>query len=193
MNRAVWASVALMIGACEPMEPSSDPVAGARSSGTSSFTEVDDTKPVPLSEVEGSPTEDADPDESTTGSDDPMALLLAARDAQAEAAPEPEPKAEVVVRRSVTRESWDPSQATPGNWGVVVLSTDTVSQPPTAVLGLPDGSSVVASAGDMLPDLGVVVMAVGVNAAQIASIQGMGDRATVTTTVLAAMHPGEDR
>jgi len=186
MHRAVWVSVALVFAACESMESSGDLLGPAREAN-SSFVEVEPA-PAPSPEpAEEEPDATEEPaDAPPTVSDDPLARLLAARDAQPDVVVH-EPEA-----ASIYSVAWAPGESLPGSWGVVLLSTDTVSHPPTAVLGLPDGGTVVVSAGDMLPEVGVVLMAVGVNAAQIATISSQGDRARVISSSIHVMHPVDD-
>ncbi len=64
-------------------------------------------------------------------------------------------------------------------WPVRVVSTLPDTQPPRAILGLPDGREVVVTAGSMIPDQGIVVMAIGAERVQIARISASGDHAVI--------------
>jgi hypothetical protein len=79
---------------------------------------------------------------------------------------------------------------TPVSWGVRLVSTVPEAQPPRAILGLPDGSEAVVQPGTLLPGPGLVVLAVGRDAVQLAEVKGEGDHARVTTTILTALYPG---
>jgi hypothetical protein len=79
--------------------------------------------------------------------------------------------------------------ALPVSWGVRLVSTTHGAQPPRGILGLPDGSERVVQPGDLLPEAGVIVLAVGKNRVQIAQVTPMGDHAGVQSAVLEAMYP----
>lgn len=81
------------------------------------------------------------------------------------------------------------SPLTGPNWGVRLVSVVPGATPPQAVLGLSDGSSEVVRAGDMLPDVGVVVIAIGKDRVQLAQVKAAGDHATVESIQLNAMYP----
>ncbi len=76
------------------------------------------------------------------------------------------------------------------SWGVRLVQTFERRQPPRALLGLPDGQEVVVSAGSMLPDVGLVVIAVGQGMIQLAQVLPEGDHATIETTTLQAQYGG---
>ena len=73
-------------------------------------------------------------------------------------------------------------------WGVRLLSTLPHAQPPRAALGLPDGSEVVVAPGSMLPEAGIIVVAVGANNAQLAKVTPEGDHAEIETVTLQAQY-----
>lgn len=81
-----------------------------------------------------------------------------------------------------------PTEAT---WGVRLVQTFDNRQPPRALLGLPDGEEVIVSAGSMLPDVGLVVIAVGNGMVQLAQVVPDGDHATIETTTLHAQYGGK--
>lgn len=80
-----------------------------------------------------------------------------------------------------------PSQA---DWGVRLLNTIPQAQPPRAAIGLPDGTELVVSPGSMLPQVGMVVLAVGPDRVQLARVKAEGDHAVVDTLTLDAQYPG---
>lgn len=64
-------------------------------------------------------------------------------------------------------------------WPVRLVSSLPDTQPPRAILGLPDGREVVVTAGSMIPDQGIVVMAIGQERVQLARISAAGDHAVI--------------
>lgn len=111
----------------------------------------------------------------------------------AEAAPEPE--VEEVVEEVVQVVSAPPATglATQPSWGVRLLNTLPQAVPPRAALGLPSGEEIVVAPGSMLPEVGVVVIAVGQDTAQLAKVTANGDHAVVETATLAAQYPASAR
>lgn len=114
-----------------------------------------------------------------------------------ETAPEPEPVvAEVVPQPMAAPVVQAPSGPVPAAvglasqpaWGVRLLSTLPQAQPPRAALGMPDGSEVVVAPGSMLPEAGIVVIAVGANNAQLAKVTPEGDHAEIETVTLTAQY-----
>ncbi|MBN2797545.1 MAG: hypothetical protein JXX28_00195 [Deltaproteobacteria bacterium] len=79
--------------------------------------------------------------------------------------------------------------AFPTSWGVRLVSTVSEAQPPRAILGLPDGSEQVVQAGDLIPAVGVVVLAIGRDQVQLAEIRPQGDHATVEARMLSSLFP----
>ena len=80
------------------------------------------------------------------------------------------------------------NSATTGGWPLRLVSTTPQANPPRAILGLPDGREVVVSPGSMVPDAGVVVMAVGTGNLQLARVTANGDHAAVQTQTLSAQY-----
>ncbi len=66
-----------------------------------------------------------------------------------------------------------------GSWPLRLVATVPGAQPPRAILGLPGGSEVVVTPGTMLPDVGVVVMAIGSESVDLAEVHPAGDHAVV--------------
>jgi hypothetical protein len=73
------------------------------------------------------------------------------------------------------------------------LQTLPQAQPPRAAIGLPSGEEVVVSPGSMLPEVGMVVVAVGQDMAQLARVTPNGDHAVIETTTLVAQYPSTAR
>jgi hypothetical protein len=86
---------------------------------------------------------------------------------------------------------WDPATSLPAEWGVSLVSTLIDTQPPRAVLGLPDGTEVVVTPGSFLPDQRMVVMAIGRNAVQVSRIVPQGFSARVETQNLTSLYPSQ--
>lgn len=85
--------------------------------------------------------------------------------------------------------SWALDGAVENAFGVWLVSTVVDAQPPRAILAVADGGEKVVRAGTMLPDAGVVVLAVGRDSVQVARVTAEGDRAHVETQLLRAMYP----
>lgn len=73
-------------------------------------------------------------------------------------------------------------------FGPRLLAVLSGTQPPRAVLSLADGREVVVEPGSMLADDGLVVLAVGDRAVEIAEIYPRGDRAAVQTRQLLPLY-----
>ena len=74
-------------------------------------------------------------------------------------------------------------------WAVRLLMTLPQAQPPRAALGLPSGEERIVSPGSMLPDLGLIVIAVGADSVQLARVTPAGDHAVVEPLTLTAQYP----
>jgi len=73
-------------------------------------------------------------------------------------------------------------------WPVRLVTTVPNASPPRAILGLPDGREVVVNPGSMVPDLGLVVVAISPNSAEIAKILPAGDHAIIESMTLTAQY-----
>ena len=71
-----------------------------------------------------------------------------------------------------------------GGWPLRLVATVPGAQPPRAILGLPGGAEVVVTPGTMLPDAGVVVMAIGSGSVDLAEVRPAGDNAVVSGRTL---------
>ena len=119
-----------------------------------------------------------------------------------EEALQPEP-AEVVMEPAsepeeveITASNDDPFAMTQGHdgaqhvqsWGMRVVATIPQAQPPRAILELPGGGEVVVVPGTLLPETGVVVLAIGERLVKIAEVTPQGANAEVTSRELHAMY-----
>lgn len=77
-------------------------------------------------------------------------------------------------------------------WGVRLVATLPAAQPPRAVLGLPTGKEVVVSPGSMVPEVGVLVIAVGQGTVDLALVTPEGDHARVEQRTLHAQYQGQE-
>lgn len=144
-------------------------------------------------------------DEKVVDTDDVDAVVAELGAAQADppgqAAPPPQTQPPTEVPSQVTmpmaaapqNPGWTPSNAVTLSWGLRLVSTVSGASPPRAILGMPDGKEVVVKAGDLLPDVGVVVLAVGNDVVQLGRIRPQGDHAQVDSVFLTPMYgvPGE--
>jgi len=73
-------------------------------------------------------------------------------------------------------------------WPVRLVTTIPNASPPRAILGLPDGREVVVNPGSMVPDLGIVVVAISPNSAELAKVAPAGDHATIESMTLTAQY-----
>jgi hypothetical protein len=80
----------------------------------------------------------------------------------------------------------DPTQV--GGWPVRLVKTIPDAQPPRAVLGLPSGKEIVVTPGTMIPEQGLVVVAIGPNRVQLGQVTSQGDHANITSITLDAMY-----
>jgi len=73
-------------------------------------------------------------------------------------------------------------------WPVRLVTTVPNASPPRAILGLPDGKEIVVNPGSMVPDFGLVVVAISPGAAELAKIAPAGDHATIESVTLRAQY-----
>ncbi len=194
----VPASTALVLAACEPMEPSDNPLAPvaveAPSAGGFQPDPAFDFEPVVLHSEDLAPGARAGapapaPGAAEAGSGGPGAAEAGSGAAPSAAAPAAPAPASQAVRVPVLSALPAGASATAA-WPVRLLTTLDDTQPPRAILGLADGREVVVKPGTMLPDQGIVVMSVGRGQVQIARIAAEGDHATVRDQTLTAQYGG---
>jgi hypothetical protein len=73
-------------------------------------------------------------------------------------------------------------------WPVRLVTTIPRATPPRAIIGLPDGREIVVHPGSMVPELGLVVIAIAPGSAELARIAPMGDHATIQSMTLQAQY-----
>lgn len=132
---------------------------------------------------EGSDQEDSNGQEGATADPEP-----AEKQGATAAAPAPSVQTEVAVAppQPAATPGW-PGQ-TAKAWPVRLVTTIPNASPPRAILGLPDGREVVVNPGSMVPDLGIVVVAISPNSAELAKVAPAGDHATIESMTLTAQY-----
>lgn len=115
---------------------------------------------------------------------------LAEVEAPPEAAPETAPPGDLPAPPPATPEpaSAPVLGAPPSLWPVRLVKTVPESQPPRAILGMPDGREVVVTPGALLPDQGLVVLAIGRTTVDVARVTPAGDHAAVTSLTLTSQY-----
>lgn len=205
MGRRAMGGLALLLAGCQPVEPSSDlfapaPVA-APAPAPSPEGEAPAEAPAPAEGDAGYDFEaDARPpdEEGAAGGAGPLSPAEVAEGLGLDpnavpktptpATPTPPPAEAPPAAPAPTPPP--PLMTSPAAWGVRLVSTVPDAQPPRAILGLGDGREEVVWPGKLLPDAGVVVLAVGRDAVHIARITPDGDHARVETELLQALYPG---
>jgi hypothetical protein len=76
--------------------------------------------------------------------------------------------------------------ATAAPWPIRLVATVPGAQPPRAILGMPDGTEKVVTPGSLLPEAGIVVVAVGKRTVDVAQIRPAGDHAEIRSLTLHA-------
>jgi hypothetical protein len=189
----MWMLVS-MLGGCEQIAPSGNPLEPVVAA--SAATEPDSEEPDPAAET----TEESSEEVFSISSED----LLALARGEDPSTPEPEtvaapkespPPVAAAPPSQPTIEQ--PSAPTPSSgwgetvgkaWPVRLVTTVPNASPPRAILGLPDGREVVVNPGSMVPDMGLVVVAIAPNSAELARIAPAGDHATIETLTLQAQY-----
>ena len=183
--------------ACEPMEPSGKPFSAVSVQAVGSeVEEVSATADNRFEKLESLGSEDLRLEvmEPTSGSDESVRVGAAVSPHTASAVPSASPAVGGVAASPAPADvvaAVAAAAATPsgmGGWPVRLVRTHLDEQPPSAILALPDGRRVVVSPGDMVPERGLVVMAIGKDRVHLAEVSGEGDHATVTPLELAAQY-----
>jgi hypothetical protein len=181
--------------ACEQMDPSGDPLAPVEVGQTEA---PGPTTAPEAPEVDATATEVPPEDEpfrisseelqaaagAIEGGASPEDAIVAAQGGPAATTVEEEVTVEIeqlAVPTAVLPNSAD-------GWPVRLVVTMPSTQPPRAVVGLPDGREIVVTAGDLIPDLGMVVMSVGTASVQMAKVTAAGDHAQIANITLSAMY-----
>ncbi len=197
MNRLGVVALLMFVG-CEQIESSGD-IFAPRAPSASSETATEPVGPQGGFDFDADAREVPDVDADSDPEVDIEATYAALGiDPSPASAPDREPAPvtavaaadlPVVVPAAPVQQPWQPGVAIPGSWGVRLVSTVVDAHPPRAILGMPDGSETVVQPGTLLPSVGVVVLAIGRNAVQIAEIVPEGDRARVKSQVITALYP----
>ena len=188
----------LLIFACAQTTPSSDLLSATPASPVSASYVAGAAGPAAANPAGLSP-EFAEAVAVATDEDPFGKAAAAAEAAQAAAAPPPAEAAAAapaIEATPVEAPPAPPPEAPPAvglptqpAWAVRLLMTLPQAQPPRAALGLPSGEERVVSPGSMLPELGLIVIAVGADSVQLARVTPAGDHAVVEPLTLTAQYP----
>lgn len=214
MRRATWATLGVLgLSGCETVESSGTPfqpvaVGAPAAAGSLASAAVDETEPeVPrlrmisdgeTTKVVSGPAELVEQQNAKDGVADAEkpaepgrldGLLASAQAAPTEPrVPAPPPTGSAFAPPTMTSAPpvADPTQV--GGWPVRLVKTIPDAQPPRAVLGLPSGKEIVVTPGTMIPEEGLVVVAVGPDRVQLSQVKSQGDHASITSFTLDAMY-----
>jgi hypothetical protein len=203
-----WIAWMGLLAACEPMPATGDPLAPVRAPAPAAVQASGPKTPAPATPSPASDGEfDFGEDEGTDAPetevpDDPATLLALAQGkpppdpSRVAPVPAPAPAPPVVgapvgpAAMGIAALPWDPATAPALDWGVHLVSTLVDTQPPMAVLGLPDGSKLVVQPGSFLPEHRLVVLAIGRDVAQVARVIPEGYAARIETRTISSLFPG---
>ncbi|MCK6514986.1 hypothetical protein L6R46_08035 [Myxococcota bacterium] len=189
----------LLIFACAQTTPSSDLLTATPASPVSASYVAGAAGPA-VANLAGPPGLSPEFAEAVAVATDEDPFGKASAEAAAAAAAAPAPVegavAEAVVEPVVVEAAAPPPEAPPAvglptqpAWAVRLLMTLPQAQPPRAALGLPSGEERIVSPGSMLPELGLIVIAVGADSVQLARVTPAGDHAVVEPLTLTAQYP----
>lgn len=208
MQRTHWLVFALIAG-CESVPPSGDPLApvsvrpkptlvtpvqrviSPKPQATAVQSQVVPDRPVPAAPTAALTPNELSREMGLTDAEPPVEASTEDSDLTPESL-SPQPQAADDQADALVQDQIPPMPLAPVSWGVRVISTTYAAQPPRAILGLPDGSEQVVRPGDLLPEVSMVVLAVGHNKVQLAEITPMGDHAGVRSMVLDALYPNSE-
>ena len=180
-----------MLFGCEQIEPTGDPLKPVTVDVPVSVD--NDAEPVVGIELEDEETFSISSEELAAIADNVPAVEDdgAASDIEPplaeEVAPPPPPPPQAAAPPPIaTPSTW--SQAVGKAWPVRLVTTIPNASPPRAILGLPNGEEVVVNPGSMVPDLGLVVVAISPGSAELAKIAPAGDHATIESVTLRAQY-----
>jgi hypothetical protein len=196
MRCGLFGLLAVALGGCEPMAPSGRP-----------FEPVTGPAPVTPAGDPGAPggrpaTADADPfaddrEEEPAPAPTGTGITVLGPDGTLHELPSPSPG----PARSGEPPSapaagavpvWDAAMPLPDvSFGVQLVAVIPDRFPPRAVLALPDGREIVVTPGAMLPEQGIVVLAIGQNGARVAHVTPSGYQARVVTETISVLSPRE--
>ena len=176
----------LLLTGCEPMTPSGNPLQPAAVAKP-----IPVLQPIPPTPPELPPEEEVFTISSeelhagNTSKDEPPAPASAASNGSEGSSTEPTP-APPAPKATPPVPMQDINKAM--QWPVRLVTTVPRATPPRAILGLPDGREVVVNPGSMVPDLGLVVIAIAPGSAELARIEPVGDHATIQSMTLQAQY-----
>lgn len=189
--RHAW--ITLLLVGCESVPPSGEPFTPVK---VQSIAEpiadeggepwFDDEPEVMISSEEMADGSVADVDDEPQ-SDSPPAAEAAVQPAVA--APSVPAVAPMLVPSLAPLQAPSQPMVTGGShWPVRLVRTLPDTLPPRAILGLPDGSEIVVTPGSMVPEQGLVVVAIGRETAQLARVSPQGDHAAIQPLLLNAQY-----
>lgn len=142
---------------------------------------------------------DPEADDAPVSGDDALALQakmlgipVPSRPAATPTAPStPAPAVAPSGAQAVPMPQWDGAAKAPvlGSFGLKVVSTHTEVQPPYANVILGDGTGLMVRPGDMIPEAKLIILAVGRDAVQVATVTPEGFYARVDTETLSVFYP----
>lgn len=183
MRRVAWL---LALAACEPIPPSGNMLAPVAKAPLAQESPSEDLfEEAPVEEGVAEPVS-ADRLASALGGGLPAAGGEAAPLVAPVSAPPRATEAPAPIPAPQAMPAPPPASV---SWGIRLVSTVSDAQPPRAILGLPDGTEKVVQAGDLIPEVGVVVLAIGRDQVQVAEIVAQGDHASVSSRMIGALFP----
>ncbi len=177
---------------CEQIEPTGDPlkpvvvdtlVSDVPDDLVDDDEPLDEEEPFTISSEELAAISDGTEEEK-----EPSAPLAPPPQVETAPTPEPPPPPPTALPSPPTAASQAWSKAMGKAWPVRLVTTIPNASPPRAILGLPDGQEVVVNPGSMVPDLGLVVVAISPGSAELAKIAPAGDHATIESITLRAQY-----
>jgi len=191
------AMLACVVTACEPMAPSGNPIAPV---AVDVATDVSTGEMTLDEETTAETADEAEADAPFTISSEELHQaaeggVSVADEPAAAATLEPEPAATSeptaptpAASNAPTMKSGWPDGMAGTQWPVRLVTTVPNASPPRAILGLPDGREIVVNPGSMVPEMGLVVVAIAPGAAELARIAPAGDHATIESMTLQAQY-----
>lgn len=179
---------------CVPVEPSGSPLTPVRVTPVERPAAAPAAPDAPQGDFDFE-AEDREEEGPADAAADPLELQARLLGVPVESlrkpAPAPEPAPAAPVAAGPAAPVWDPTVPLPdASFGIRILAVLLDIQPPRAVIGLPDGREQVVTPGAMLPTEGLVVLAIGRDAVQIAKVTPQGFYAKVETQTVRALYPG---
>ena len=186
--------IILMLIGCEPVTPSGNPLEPATVAPSASQPAAipaeqdvaDEAKETADEEGEGTFTISSEELNQLANGELPTKEEPVAEEPEEKANAEDAADTPPVAKTEPESSGW--SQAVGKAWPVRLVTTVPNASPPRAILGLPNGKEIVVNPGSMVPDMGLVVVAISPNSAEIARIAPAGDHATIESMTLRAQY-----